>query len=236
MEGWRIGQISAKTECVRYSNCECKPLATTLTWNQTKNMYRNDAAHCTMHNAVTVSQAKTAGQGKVKESKNTALLCSVTITIVQNTKSFIMLNQMFFPHTNRRCSVQCYNSYHTSEWHMVTYLAQCDVTANGHAVTIKYQHFVFNKHCRSTTIRLHNTCFISNFHLDSEPMQAAHDSMVRPLQNVSTHFQGVHVLKCTRQSWTLAKWTYVMDLKISIEVNCIKSIKIYYIGSITFQQ
>ena len=79
-------------------------------------------------------------------------------------------------------------------------------------------------HCHSTTIRLNNTCFISHFHLDSEPMQAAHDDTVRPLQDVSTHLQGVHVLKRTRQSLTLAKWTHVMDLKISIEVNRIKSI------------
>jgi len=54
-------------------------------------------------------------------------------------------------------------------------------------------------------------------------MQAAHDSTVHPLQNVSRHFQGVHVLKHTRQSLTLAKWTNVMDLKISIEVNHVKS-------------
>lgn len=86
---------------------------------------------------------------------------------------------------------------------------------------------MFNKHCHSTTIRLNNTCFILHFHLDSEPMQAAHDSTVRPLQNVSTHLQGVHVLKRTRQSWTLAKWTYVMDLQISVEVKGVKSITWY---------
>jgi hypothetical protein len=70
---------------------------------------------------------------------------------------------------------------------------------------------VFSKHCHSTTIRLNNTCFILHLHLDSEPMQAAHDDTVRPLENVCTHLQGVHVLKRTRQSLTLAKWTHVMD-------------------------
>jgi len=143
-----------------------------------------------------------------------------------------MLNQTYFPHTKRHCSVQCYNSYCTSEWHRVTDLAQSNVTANGHAVIIQYWHFVlccvvFNKHCHSTTITLNNTCFMWHFHLDSEPMQAACDNTVRPLQNISTHLQGVHVLKCTRQSWTLAKWTYVMDLKISIEVNRVKIITRY---------
>jgi hypothetical protein len=56
---------------------------------------------------------------------------------------------------------------------------------------------------------------------------AERDSMVCLLQNVSTHLQGVHILKCTRQSLTLAKWTYVMDLKISIVVNRVKSITWY---------
>jgi hypothetical protein len=52
-----------------------------------------------LHNSV--SQAKMAAQGKVKQSKDTAPLCTVTITTVQTTKPFIMLNQMYFPHTNR---------------------------------------------------------------------------------------------------------------------------------------
>jgi hypothetical protein len=51
--------------------------------------------------------------------------------------------------------------------------------------------------------------------------------MVRPLQDISTRLQGIHVLKRTGQSLTLAKWTYVIDLKISIEVNHIKSITRY---------
>jgi hypothetical protein len=31
-------------------------------------------------------------------------------------------------------------------------------------------------------------------------MQAAHDSTVRSMQNISTHLQGVRVLKHTRQT------------------------------------
>jgi len=72
--------------------------------------------------------------------QNTVLLCTVTITTVQNTKSFITLNNMYCPNTNRRCSVQCHNSYCAPEWHRVTDLAQTDVTANGCAVTIQYWH------------------------------------------------------------------------------------------------
>jgi len=53
-----------------------------------------------------------------------------------------MLNQTYFPHIKRHCSVQCYNSVYTSEWHTVTDLAQSDVTANGHVFTIQYWHFV----------------------------------------------------------------------------------------------
>lgn len=140
-----------------------------------------------------------------------------------------MLNQTYFAHTK---SLAHFSATTVTALlnDAVTDTAQSDVTANGRAVTIKYWHFAlcyFSKHCHSTTIRLNSTRFILHFHLDSEPMQAAHDSTVRPLQNVSTHLQSVHVLKRTRQSWTLAKWTYVMDLKISIEVNSIKSITRY---------